>query len=146
MRRGKPVPRGDGQRFRFAASFAGEGGSSRNGKGHTLSGWGFSIFSSVVTARRLFLVDTLSVRSSLNSMWPLVFSATQRPLIHDEVIELRRLSDLVKRGIPGREAFNVSAQALCRLVDSSGVFGRSNDPGLIETLLHQIDELRSKLE
>ena len=79
-------------------------------------------------------------------MWPLVFSATQRPLIHDELIELRRLSDLVKRGIPGREGFNISAQALCRLIDSSGVFGRSNDPGLIEILLHQIDELRSKLE
>ena len=79
-------------------------------------------------------------------MWPIVFSATRRPLVHDEVNELRRLAELVKRGIPGREAFNASAEALCDLLDSSGVFDPSNDSGLLDSLLHQIDELRNKLD
>ena len=79
-------------------------------------------------------------------MWPIVFSATQRPLVHHEVNELRRLAELVKRGIPGREAFNASAEALCDFLDSSGVFDPSNDSGLLDSLLHRIDELRNKLD
>jgi hypothetical protein len=46
----------------------------------------------------------------------------------------------------GREAFNASAEALCDLLDSSGVFDPSNDSGLLDSLLHQIDELRNKLD
>jgi hypothetical protein len=62
------------------------------------------------------------------------------------VNELRRLANLVRRGIPGRDAFNATAETLYDLLDSSGVFDHSSDPGLLDSLLHQIDELRNTLD
>jgi hypothetical protein len=79
-------------------------------------------------------------------MWPLVFSAKGRALSPEEVAELRRLAELVKRGLASRPGFNERAGALCDAVHSQvlGAGGRT-EPEL-EEILEEIDRLRGILD
>jgi hypothetical protein len=80
-------------------------------------------------------------------MWPLIHDARDRPLSEDERNELRRLYDVIcddMPEIPGRDDFNVKANAFCRLLHSCGVF----ESGVVQAadrVLECIDELRAML-
>jgi len=79
-------------------------------------------------------------------MWPLVFAAIRRPLTAQEKAEVRRLAEILARGIPGRPSFNVDAEGLSRDVLSSRIFEDTPDPTDLDGLLGQIDALRGKLD
>ena len=80
-------------------------------------------------------------------MWLLIHDARDRPLAEDERNELRRLYDAicdVMPKIPGRDDFNVKADAFCLMLHSGGVF----ESGVVQapdSVLECIDELRAML-
>jgi hypothetical protein len=79
-------------------------------------------------------------------MWPLVYSARERPLAPAEAAELRRLAELVKRGSSNRPEFNERADALCEAVATRVLTESAPASGNVEPLLEEIDQLREILE
>ena len=88
---------------------------------------------------------TIAARNALTFMWPILYAARDRLLTETEVLELRRLCDVLTQGLPGRDAYNDKVEQLCLSIHSSGVFetGQAKKP---DRLLEYIDELRNMLE
>jgi len=90
-------------------------------------------------------MPTIAAKNALTAMWPILYAARDRLLTETEVLELRRLCDVLTQGLPGRDAYNDKVEQLCLSIHSSGVFetGHAKKP---DRLLEYVDELRNMLE
>ena len=93
---------------------------------------------------KLPAVPTITARNTLQAMWPLIFKARTRPLTEVEADEVRRLCEILQRGIPGKDAYNEAVDNLCMSVHSSGVLTGNAESA--DAISDKIDELREKLD
>jgi hypothetical protein len=86
-------------------------------------------------------MPTIAAKNALTGMWPIIFASRSRQLIREELVELRRLCDVLMSPMPGHDEFNEIAEQLCLAIHSSAVFesGRAKEA---DRLLGSIDELR----
>ena len=90
-------------------------------------------------------MSTIGAKNALTAMWPIIYTARERPLSNDEIAELRRVCNVLEHCFPGREAEHDIIEQLCLSIHSSGVFETGN-PKKADRLLEYIDDLRSMLE
>ena len=88
-------------------------------------------------------MPTIAARQALLNVWPLLYSAQNRPLTPSEINELKRACSLLV-AVAGSRHYGSEAEKLCHAMHESGVLetGRLADA---DQLLTQIDDLRTRI-
>ena len=90
-------------------------------------------------------MDTLTLKTTLTYLWPLLYAATYRPVSETELSEIRRLADLLKDNASIRLSLDTKAEELSLAIYSSGLFEANRDISRLDAVLDKLDELRELL-
>lgn len=91
-------------------------------------------------------MDSETVYRALSSLWILFYEASFRPLMPQQLSEMRRLVEVVEGSTGDLPEFRAEITDLSLSITSSGIFDSPGKPRGVPEIRARIDTIRAKMQ